>query len=163
MDDDRSSLATEVDYPQETLVEARRLVGLGRKSIRLFSPTLDAQVYDDEQLVDSISSLLRGYAKAEVRILVANADKLAGRRSRLVQLSKRLPSKCLIRELIIENDRFDEDSLIIDHSAGIFRRQQQKTAFMHENARSVLKSRIEHFDYLWERSTSNVALRDLSL
>ena len=160
-----NQIVQELDYPLGFQREAIRLISqAGVKTIRLHSSTLDAHVYDDEQLVDSVSRMLRAYAKAELRVLVSHADSIAGRRHRLIQLSKKLPSKCRIRELTMESDTFHEDFVIVDTHAGIYRRaDQQQTAFMHENAPAALVSRIEHFDYLWERSSPSTALRDLAL
>ncbi len=84
-------------HPFDELVVA--LCESARRQLFIQSPSLDYEVFDNGELADSISKLVRSSRQTEVRILINDPRPLVTRGHRLLELARRLPSSVRIQTL----------------------------------------------------------------
>jgi predicted GNAT family N-acyltransferase len=153
-----------VDYPEPFATLALALARSARRELRIFSPRLDHEVFDNTAMADAMSALARGSRYSSVRILVTDTQPMVKQGHRLLALSRRLSSSIHIQTLT-EHPELPDDSFVIrDHTGIIFKPLgKDKPGFYEPNSRAIAKRHIELFDSLWNKSKPDPELRLLGL
>ncbi len=156
--------ACEVSFPGGYQQAATTLVSNATRVIRLYAPTLEAEICGAPELVEALSSMLRANRQAQARILTSLDGVSRGKTNPLVELARNLSSLCSIRVLSEPPDRFKADYLLADRNGLVFRKSQQEMlAWFDPDTPADVLPRLEHFDYLWQRAQSHPELRQLTL
>lgn len=151
-----------VDYRRALAEAARR----ARRELALFSPSLEAPVYDHDSLGRAFSALARRHRQSRVRLLVRDPRPLVGSGHQLLRLSQRLPSKVALRvlpegvEIETQAPAFmlaDRDQLIYQNDPDSFR------GFFDSDAAAQVKALTDIFDRAWESAREDPRLRQLTL
>lgn len=134
-----------------------------RRILRVSSADLQPDVYDNDAFADAASRLARAHPHSEVRVLVSEARRIATAGHRLLDLSRRL-SSIAIRELRLDDNEIQPAYLIADLCGVLlFPERSEDPALVSFYDRVQAARRIDHFDLLWQRSSSPVELRALTL
>ncbi len=151
-------------YPQPFDQLTVELCASARRYLRILSPELDHEVFDNDALRDAISALARRSRHTQVRILVQDAHALAHRGHRLLELARRLPNLVHI-QVLSEYPELNDDTLVIRDSDGLlFKPGDNEHQGRYEpDSRAVAMPYVERFDELWERSVPDAELRRLGL
>lgn len=156
--------ARAIGYPGEFCEVAGKLVSQALREVRIYSPLLPTEVYGKQAFVDAVSDMVRANRRSKLQVLVSEKAELSSRAHRLIELAKHLPSLCQIRVLKEEPDRFKEDYLLADREGLLMlKAQHDDEAWLDPYAPAEVASRIEHFDYLWQRAVSDPEFRKLSI
>lgn len=135
------------------------------RSVRLYSPTLDAAVFDHPALQEALSTLARRGRQTWIRIILRDPRRIVGRRHRLVELARRLSSTIEIRRAPErEQDGPDNGYLLADASGLLWMPEesgQRGYACYHHPGR--VRELARDFDALWEHSEPEPELRQLGL
>jgi hypothetical protein len=159
-----SEFLSGVQYPHpfDELVVA--LCEGAARQLCIQSPRLDHEVFDNGNLVQAISALVRRSRQTEVRILISDSRPLVGRGHRLLALARRLPSSVRIRKLEEHPDWNDETVVIRDHDGVLYKPgDADSEGFYEPDSRASTKRHLELFNELWRFSVEDPNLRTLSV
>jgi hypothetical protein len=151
--------------PQEYRDCAVEMIGKGRRTLRLFSPDLEHDIYDNDELAQAVLNLSRVSRNSEIRILVRDTQPAIKRGHRLLDLSRRLTSIVDIRKFTIESNELPTYMLLVDEAGVMIRadEQGQDTGFASIDDRGLNNSLALVFDELWHRSRSDFDLRGVTI
>jgi len=144
---------------------AIELVGKGRRTLRLFSPDLEHDIYDNDDFTQSVLQLARVSRNSEIRILIRDTQPAVKRGHRLLDLSRRLTSIVDIRKFSIDSNELPPHVLLVDDSGVMIRAngEIQDTGFASFDDRGLNSTLALIFDELWHRSQSDFDLRGLTI
>ncbi|MBE9538475.1 MAG: hypothetical protein IMF06_05290 [Proteobacteria bacterium] len=140
------------------------LCNSARRYIRILSPDLDHEVFDNDELREAISKLARRSRHTQVRILISDTRALVQRGHRLLELSRRVPNLVHIQVLEKHPEMNDDVMVIRDMDGLLFKPGDSEHQGRFEpDSRAITKDYVEKFDKLWERSVPNAELRRMGL
>ncbi len=135
-----------------------------RRTIRILSPDLDREVFDNDELRDAISTLARRSRYCEIRILVSNTRAIVQRGHRLLELARRIPSLVHFQVLAEHPDLNDDVMVIRDMDGLLFKPGDSAHQGIYEpDSKAIANAYVENFDALWEHSVPSIELRRLGL
>lgn len=140
------------------------IVGQARQRVWLYDRFLDYELYDRARLRELLSALARQHRLSEVRILIHDDKPLVGRRHRLVELMRRLPSHVSIRLINEKVPAEDRPFLLADREGVICRHDFDKPAGFAQFADGGRVRLLEEaFQRMWDLGRPSVELRQLPL
>jgi len=140
------------------------LVIQARYKLDIVSRDLDHPLYDNQAFYDAIKQLATSSPKAKIRILIQDSEKAVKQGHRLVNLARKLTSFIDIRLQSKPYKEFNEAWLIVDDKAWIRRPFADKySAEVNCSAARQLRDIGKEFDSMWNESSSDPNLRQLSL
>lgn len=158
--DERLSTDSSDDVRQATQALARG----ARRSLLIFSQQLDSRIYNTQDFCDELLRLATSSRRAQVFILIQDANPIVKHGSRVVELSHRISSRLKLRKPPIEYQELAEEFVIADERAVLHRhlatRYEGELCF-----NSPLKARqlTKLFMECWEKSAGDPQLRRLYL
>lgn len=155
---------TGVQYPKpfdQLLVE---LCQSAARQIFILSPHLDNEVFDNAELVEALSALVRSSRQTRVRILISDSRGLVARGHRLLNLARRLPSSVEIQKLAEHPDWKGQTVIIRDRDGVLYKPgDSDHEGFYEPDSRASTQQHLELFEELWRHSEADIELRSLSL
>lgn len=134
------------------------------RTIRIYSQYLDHVLFDDQAVVDALSSFVRRGPPATLKILVHTTNLVISRGHRLLELARRLDSKIEIRLVPGELAEDSHSCVILDELAFLMLPDYRDyKAFSNRYDPAQADKLAARFDYLWRRSASDPELRALRL
>ena len=151
-------------YPHPFDELAVELCNSARRYIRILSPTLDRDVFDNAQLCDAISKLARRSRHSDICILVHDSRPMVEHGHRLLALAQRIPSLVHIQKLS-HHPQMNDDTMLIRDSDGLLFKPagSEHQGFYEPESKARVASYIEKFDELWERSERDINLRQMQI
>lgn len=143
-----------ITEPAGFILHSRQMISHGSRSLDIFSTSLDRQLWADESVVESISSLARRSSHSRIRILVSDSKPLQGTSHALLRLSQRLTTAIELR--VIKSDATppkyafattDRSQLIL------FNDETTYTGFANYQAAAESQNLLDEFDRLWDYSS----------
>lgn len=133
-----------------------------RRDLALFSPDLDAPLFDRDELAKALSALARRHRQTRVRILVRDTRPLIERGHALVRLAQRLPSKISVRRLTNEIETRAHSFLLCDRDQLLYRNDPEEyRGFRDRKGAAEVRNLREIFDRAWESAEEDPRLRQL--
>jgi hypothetical protein len=131
-----------------------------RRSICIYSHSLDPRLYDSDECQEACARLLTGQHRSRLRILVAD-PKRTDPNHKLVKLAQRLTSNCAVRKTQPEHIALDDTEYLLVDDAMLFLRPKGLLsggqAFY--NDRSRVRTIQRRFDLSWDFSLDVPNLR----
>lgn len=135
-----------------------------KRQIKIFTQELEHDFYDRAEFLDALSPLFKDHRGFSISIILKDTNKAAKLGHRLVELQKRLPTRCEIRSLPREYEDMMDEYMIVD-DMGMVKRFALGTMRGHCEFRSVPDA-VKYgrqFDEVWGRSMPCTELRRLTL
>ncbi len=141
------------------------LASQSRHQLRIFSESLNPDIYDNETVRSALSELARLHKSTEIRILVLRPDLLAGRGHRILELQQRLNSSIFLRALPEDQaGQVDEEFLVADNAGLLVSKRAEKNNHWADfSNRPTALNYILQFDLLWNQAREDSRLRRLSV
>lgn len=153
-------LAEPEDF-REALVKAARQC---RRDFLIFSPSLDPLIYDNADLIEALSTLVRSHRGATLQLLVQDTRPLVAQGHGLVRLCQRLPSKAGIRRLTNEIETKAASFALGDRKQLVYQNDPDTyRGFWDWRAGAQVKTLREIFTRAWETAEEDPQLRQLAL
>ena len=152
-----------LDKPEDMAEHLIKALNKAKHRIYIFSRRLNPFLFNNEGVLDALSTTARRSRRADIRILVERPQAVVEVNHKLLKLSQRLPSKIAIREITADpQDDYefvivDNDKIWLQHKEDIY------TGFTNYDARSEVKRFEVVFNDLWKTSREDARLRRLSL
>ncbi len=142
---------------------ATALVAASERTLRVFSDSLDPQLYDDRALCDAVVDLASRHPFCQVYILVRDSSQLGRQFHRLVATHQRLTSSVHLRKLNPERDSDFNDYMVADET-GVLRLQEPERyqGFSCRYEPAEARRLGNEFDALWESSLADPDIRQLT-
>ena len=135
-----------------------------QRQVRIFSPSLDPAIFDNDELRASLFNFASQHPYAEIHILIQNPQSLVQNSHRLLHLSHRLPSRVQMRTLKPESKTSHTEFMLTD-KAGILYKQSLSRYTGYAVYWSPLDATelADEFDALWNASEPDPELRNLPM
>jgi len=133
-----------------------------QQQIRIFTPQLEGDIYDNADLIRSLSALATRSPQTRIRVLVKDSAQAVKSGHRLIELSRRFTSSIHLHKTPVDTDNIDSAFIIVDNAAYLYK--QVGSLFRGQfNFNDKLKARelTKHFDEAWERSQPDLEMRRL--
>lgn len=144
--------------------QARFLAQRAHRQIRILSPSLDPNIFDNDELRMFLFNFASQHPYAEIHILVQNPQLLVQNAHRLLQLYHRLPSRVQMRTLKPGCKTSHTEFMLIDQT-GILYKQSLNRYIGYAVHWSPLDATelANEFDSLWNASEVDPELRNLPM
>jgi hypothetical protein len=151
-------------YPHPFDQHAVELCNSASRYIRILSPTLDRDVFDNMELRDALSKLARRGRHSDIRILVNDSRPIVEHGHRLLTLAQRIPSLIHIQKLS-DHPQMNDDTMVIRDSDGLLFKPagSDHQGFYEPESKARVMTYVERFDALWERSSPDINLRQMQI
>ncbi len=150
--------------PRQITDCASAMVSQGHRSMRLYSPDLEHEIYDDPMFASAVSRLARVSRNSDIRILIEDSRNVIQRGHCLLDLSRKLSSTLSIRLLTQTSEELTDSFLLVDDCGVLMQpKEEEDQGFAHFNDRVSNKQWSHLFDELWLRSGPDPQLRHLSI
>lgn len=134
------------------------------REVRIYSPLLDHNLFEDDAVVEALSAFARGGPPATLNVLIHSSSLVVSRGHRLLNLARRLASKIAIR--LVPDELQDEHRCFVlaDHQAFFLLPDHQEYVGFSNRYDPVQATQLaDRFDFLWQRAERDPELRALSL
>lgn len=159
-DKTRYLLKTRDDNRQAALILARQ----ASRKLDIFTPDMEAALYDNDEFIDAVTRLALGSPHARIRILTSDIEPAIKYGHRLIETSRQLSSYIEIR-LVHEDYRNSLEGYLLADDNGLLLRN---VASRFEGSWSLhapmeVRRRRDQFETIWERSSQHPDVRRLHL
>lgn len=152
------------DKQEEARAAVIDVAACAKRSIDLFSPTLEPALYEDMEFLSQLKRLILGQQYARVRVLAHDPAQAVRRGHRLVEMSRHLSSFIELRTASSDYEGHIEDFMIADGHAFVYRsRASQWHGVADTNSRPAARRHKDLFTEIWERSAAEQEFRRLSI
>ena len=149
----------------EALAEVLQLLAAARKDVCIYTRDLDAALFDNDGVLDSLKRLAVSGRGATIRVIVQEPRVPAQRGHRLVALAQRLSSAFALRTPTQEEDLQYPSAFVLNDARGYYFRvlgsRYEGEAVNYAPGRHA--QLLDFFNQVWERSEPSDELRQLSL
>ncbi|MEH6617115.1 MAG: GNAT family N-acetyltransferase [Porticoccus sp.] len=144
--------------------QAVMLVDRAQREIRIFSASLEPEIYSNSQFCDAVYAFATSHPLARVRVLVKNIPHLIQQTNKLQELCNRLPSRLQMRRFQSREECLHTEFLLVD-KAGILYKQEPDRFVGYVVAHAPLEAieLVQEFDNLWEQGELDPELRRLHI
>ncbi|MEL7448235.1 MAG: hypothetical protein AAFN78_03450 [Pseudomonadota bacterium] len=140
------------------------IAACARRTLDIFSPTLDPALYEGMEFLSQVKRLVLGQSYARVRVLLQDPGPAIQRGHRLVEMSRHLSSFIEIRTASADYEARGEDFMVADSSAFVYRaRSSQWHGVCDTDSKPIARRHLELFTQVWEHSLTEQDFRRLHL
>lgn len=137
-----------VDDPDELVTRLVSLIAVSSHRLRLYSPDLHPWLWQQDQLVQAISSFLSSNAKHHLDLVVSDPDQLLHRGHHLIPVLQALSSRVKVWALSKEamsQLRHQADYLLMDDSAYFLENQRSPFRVLCDSDRVRVRQLEQHW------------------
>ena len=140
------------------------LLQRAQREVALLAPTLNAEIFNQQAISQSLASLIAKHQRNRVRILVDNHQQLLRDNERLAELGRRFSDFIQIHKLAPEHHGRSELLLLIDRQGYLYQADANRFDAI-INFSDPIKTVQYHkeFDGLWQASSTLPGLHTLGL
>lgn len=153
-----------LDRPSECARASALMVAQARRRLRIFTPDLQAAIYDQQAFLDAVSGLAVASPRSRVQILVKDSGAAVRHGHRLIELARRLSSAIEVRQVHPDHQDHAQSFLVADDTGVIKSDPTDPREFVADFQTPLEARRLaDFFDEVWERSTPDPELLRLYL
>jgi len=161
-EEERSHIA--LDGAESFREQATILTQRAQRQIRIFSPDLDPNIFDNDELRNRLFNFASQHPYAEIHILVKNPLLLVQNGHRLLHLYHRLPSRVQMRTLKPANKTSHTEFMLTDQTGILYKQSLNRyTGYAVYWSPLDATELANEFDTLWNASEPDPELRSLPM
>ncbi len=122
------------------------------RSIKIFTPNLEPQLYDNDGLREKLLAFIRGNRHAQINILVEDTTLATRNGHQLLRLAQQVTSSVQIRQMPEEYQHTDMSFLIIDQSCFIYKPNTHEQMAIQSECKHRANKLDDFFSLTWEQS-----------
>jgi len=133
--------------------------------VRLLSYELERGLYGGDEFADAVKTLLLASERARLRVLLNQSRSAMRHSERLIELGRRLSSRCEFRELPPERLNDQRSEWLIADTRNLIERRAPDSLVARAwiDNPGITHERIGDFDKLWDESVPAQELRSLGI
>jgi len=154
----------QIESRADNIQVANHMANQCQRSLFIVSRKLDPAVFDTAEFRDAIKYFVLRHRRAQIKIIVFEANTVVQRGHRLLELSGRLSSFIELRKAHYSFDYYNECLMVADETGYIHRQNgglYEGTANFKD--RRTCKHMLEKLTEMWELSTPDPNLRKMTL
>jgi len=161
---DPSAFVGNVGYPSPFDELTLALCQDAKRCVRIQSPLLDHQVFDNKALQHTLSALARKSRHTWVHILINDSTASRKRGHALLELARRLSSSVSIKKLE-HHPQWNGETVIISDNKGVLYKpgDVDHEAFYQPDSAASAQRHADRFDEIWQRAREDRELRQMSI
>ncbi len=141
-----------------------KLLYSAQDQIIIISRYLDPTIFNNENIAEAATQLVRRTRHASIRILVHDTAQMIKNGHRLLDISQRISSKIEIRTICNDYSQFNQSLLVADNVGYIYNlKSDLYDAEVNFNDADKSKELTETFTNIWELSAQDTAIRRLCI
>ena len=154
----------EITSRDELRMISQHMAGQARQSLHIFTRDLDAELYDNDVFIETLSKLARRSKYSFIHILALDTDKAVKDGHRLIRLHQKLDSYIKIRKVSEQYKDYISAFMLADESGVTFRQFGDRyEAEANYSDPSLAGSLLKLFTETWEMSSTDPQLRRLHI
>jgi hypothetical protein len=154
----------EIESKEELRMVNQHIVSQARQSLHIFTRDLDAELYDNEAFIETLSKLARRSKYSFIRILLIDSDKAVKNGHGLIYLHQKLDTYIKIRRIDEQYSDYASAFIVADEAGVIFRQFGDRyTAEANYNDSLLAGNLLKFFTEAWEFSHPDPQLRRLHI
>lgn len=122
------------------------------RSIKIFTPDLEPELYDNEKLRENLLAFVRGNRHAKIQILVTDTALATQKGHQLIRLAQQLTSSFQIRNTPEEYQQNNMSFLLIDQSSFFYKPSERTQPAIQSECKLRTSKLHEFFTLTWEQS-----------
>ena len=133
------------------------------RTIKIFTPDLQRDLYDNDIFRENLLSFVRGNRHANIQILVTDSSFAIHQGHRLIRLAQQLTTAMQIR---ITPEDYQETSMafmLVDHSDFIFKPNSTASSTLSSSCKHRGSKLLEFFTPAWEHAQIDPQIRQVSI
>ncbi len=137
-----------------------------RFSIDIFTPDLEAAIYDNKDIEDAILRLAKRHPDTSTRILVQDSKKSVQDGHCLIRLAQRLTSSVFIHNPSRNHMSEPGAFVVVDQMGMVYRAlaaDRNYQAIVNFKSPRLAAGRLDFFNEAWEHSTPDIQIRRIFL
>jgi len=140
---------TQLENINDTRKAILRLTGSALRSIKIFTPNLEPELYDTDNFRKALLDFSRGNRQAKIQILATDA---VYQGHQLIRLAQQSPSILQIRNTPEDYQTLNFSFLLIDQSNFVFKRTDSGSTSLLSSCTHRTNRLLEFFTAAWEQS-----------
>ncbi len=143
---------------------ALALARMARRSLVIFTQDLEPSVFDQNEFLDALRSLVTGSSRVSVRILLVDSNRARREGNRLVALAQKLSSFIEIRKPHRDYLGMSEAFVVADEEGILYRKLGARwdgLMDLHDPLRA--REKLKLFNDIWQRSAQEPEARRLGI
>lgn len=138
------------------------LANQARRNLRLITPDLEPELYDNAAFVEAVQTLALRSPRTFIRVLVQDTARVIKSGHRLIELARRLSANVAIHVPGHEHKEFARSMLIADEVGFLQRNLADRYHGIADfNAPRIARDMARQFDEMWDKSLPDPNLRRL--
>lgn len=163
-DQPRTSRLREFADDGSAIEQLEEVLGCARRTIAIYSPTLDHALFDRDPVVELVSNFARSAPGCVVNILISDSTLIVARGHLLIELGRRLEQKMVLRKLPDTLKADAQSWLVADNSALWVQSEPNEYQGWSDTFNPVQAERFaKRYTHLWDRSIIDPELRILQI
>ena len=159
---------TETDIHLNEIEEIRdtinKMVSSALTTIKIFTPDLEQNIYDNEVFRQSLLNFSRGNRHASIQILVTDLSSAIHNGHSLLRLAQQLPSCMQIRNTAEDYQHTNISFMLMDQSAFVFKADINNHNLLYNaHCKNRAHKLLEFFTPIWEHAEQSASVRQLSI
>jgi len=157
---------TEKDIPidnlEQTQEEILSLTETALRSIKIFTPNLEQELYNNDPFREALLNFCRGNRHAQVQILSAVTSHGVQYGHQLIRLARNITSSMQIRNTPEEYQEEKISFILIDKSSFIFKQDYTKQYALKSECKNRAIKLYEIFTAIWEQAEQDPQTKTIS-
>lgn len=160
----RTNQKLETGSRDELRMISQHMASQARQSLHIYTRDLDAELYDNEAFVETLSRLARRSKYSFIHILLLDSDRAIKNGHRLIYLHQKLDSYIKIRRVDEQHRDYVSAFMVADEYGSIFRQFGDRCeAEVNYYDPLRVSNLLKFFAEAWEMSTPDTQLRRLHI
>ncbi|MGH1471232.1 MAG: hypothetical protein ACRBCS_08570 [Cellvibrionaceae bacterium] len=143
----------------------KKISSLTSRELCILTDELDRSIFNNQKIVDQLSAFVRQDRHSTIKILVKNIKPIIEHGHLLLTLSRKIPSKIIIKKLLFAPKDNAMAYMIGDKKYLLYKHSDNEyLGFVNYSAGPESQKLLEEFTYLWEsHSIADPELRQLTI
>jgi len=152
-----------IDSTKQTREAILRLTETALRSIKIFTPNLERELYNNDSFREVLLSFCRGNRHAQIQLLSADTSQAIQYGHQLIRLAKNITSSMQIRNTPVEYQEAQISFILIDKSSFIFKQNHTKQHALKSDCKNRAKKLYEIFTSVWEQAEQDPQTKTINL
>lgn len=133
------------------------------RSIKIFTPDLEAELYNNDEFRKQLLDFIRGNRHAKIQILVNDITTALHNGHKLIGLAQQMPSIVTIKDTPIDFQGTGISFILFDQTSFIFKPDSKYQTAISSNCKNRADRLHEFYMLAWDQAAQNSHTRRLSI
>jgi len=152
-----------LDNSNDVREAANTLIESALRSIKIFTPDLQRDIFDNDAFRESLLKFVRGNRHAQIHILVNDSSHAIHHGHRLIRLAQQLTTAMQIRNTPEDYQETSMAFMLIDHSDFVYKPNYSSSNALLSSCKHRGNKLLEFFTPAWEHAQVDPQIRSISI